>query len=62
MSDPIPNLPANDPVSVRLDATVLRVLMDTIPDQIYFKDLDSRIVRNNNAHARALGAKSPVDC
>ncbi|MEO6992321.1 MAG: SpoIIE family protein phosphatase, partial [Lacunisphaera sp.] len=41
---------------------VLRVLMDTIPDQIYFKDLDSRIVRNNNAHARALGAKSPVDC
>lgn len=62
MPDSISNLPANDPVSVRLDATVLRVLMDTIPDQIYFKDLHSRFVRNNNAHARALGAKSPDDC
>jgi sigma-B regulation protein RsbU (phosphoserine phosphatase) len=36
--------------------------MDTIPDRIYFKDLQSRIVRNNAAHARALGAESPEAC
>jgi sigma-B regulation protein RsbU (phosphoserine phosphatase) len=36
--------------------------MDTIPDRIYFKDLQSRVVRNNLAHARALGAISPDDC
>jgi len=60
--DPIRHLPENVPASERLDAAILHVLMDTIPDQIYFKDLQSRFVRNNNAHARALGAKSPADC
>lgn len=41
---------------------ILRQLMDTIPDKIYFKDLESRFVRNNAAHARSLGAASPADC
>jgi phosphoserine phosphatase RsbU/P len=45
-----------------LDSTILRLLMDTIPDRIYFKDLESRIVRNNAAHARSLGASSPEEC
>jgi sigma-B regulation protein RsbU (phosphoserine phosphatase) len=36
--------------------------MDTIPDRIYFKDLQSRIVRNNLAHAHSLGATSPEEC
>lgn len=36
--------------------------MDTIPDRIYFKDRASRIVRNNVAHARSLGAASPDEC
>jgi sigma-B regulation protein RsbU (phosphoserine phosphatase) len=45
-----------------LDSIILRVLMDTIPDHIYFKDLDSRFVRNNAAHAASLGAASPDDC
>lgn len=41
---------------------ILRVLMDTLPDHIYFKDLRSRFVRNNAAHAAALGASSPEAC
>ncbi|HVS50731.1 MAG TPA: SpoIIE family protein phosphatase [Opitutaceae bacterium] len=45
-----------------LDSDILRVLMDTIPDRIYFKDLASRIVRNNLAHARSLGAAAPEEC
>jgi sigma-B regulation protein RsbU (phosphoserine phosphatase) len=36
--------------------------MDTIPDKIYFKDRESRFVRNNAAHARSLGAASPAEC
>ncbi len=38
------------------------MLMDNIPDRIYFKDLQSRFVRNNAAHARSLGAVSPDEC
>ncbi len=45
-----------------LDSSILRVLMDTSPDRIYFKDLQSRFVRNNAAHARSLGAHSPEEC
>ena len=44
------------------DAEILGLLMETIPDRIYFKDRQSRIVRNNTAHARALGAVSPEAC
>jgi sigma-B regulation protein RsbU (phosphoserine phosphatase) len=45
-----------------LDSTILRLLMDTIPDHIYFKDRESRFVRNNAAHAASLGAGSPDAC
>jgi phosphoserine phosphatase RsbU/P len=45
-----------------MDSAILRVLMDTIPDRIYFKDRESRIVKNNIAHAHALGAASPEEC
>lgn len=46
------------PPSESLDSVILLALMDTIPDKIYFKDLQSRFVRNNPAHARSLGAPS----
>ena len=45
-----------------MDSAILRVLMDNIPDRIYFKDHQSRFVRNNLAHARSLGVASPDDC
>jgi sigma-B regulation protein RsbU (phosphoserine phosphatase) len=50
------------PAPESLDSSLLRTLMDTSADRIYFKDLESRIVRNNAAHARSLGAPSPESC
>ncbi len=44
-----------------LDSEILRSLMETIPDRIYFKDLDSRFVGVNAAQARWLGAASPAE-
>ena len=52
----------SSPSAESLDSSILRVLMDNSPDRIYFKDLQSRFVRNNAAHARSLGAASPADC
>ena len=45
-----------------LDASIVRVLLETIPDRIYFKDLQSRFVRNSAAQARLLGVSSPELC
>lgn len=50
------------PADAMLDSSIVRVLMDTIPDHIYFKDRQSRFVRNNASHARSLGATSSADC
>jgi PAS domain S-box-containing protein len=41
---------------------LLRVLMESIPDLIYFKDAESRFTRINREHARALGAADPGEC
>jgi sigma-B regulation protein RsbU (phosphoserine phosphatase) len=59
-SSPLP--PPSSPANGALDPSILRMLMDTIPDRIYFKDLDSRFVLNNLAHARSLGVSSPEQC
>jgi PAS domain S-box-containing protein len=40
---------------------LLRMLMDSMPDTIYFKDLQSRFTRVNRAQAEVLGLKSPED-
>ena len=39
----------------------LQTLLDTIPDQIYFKDVDSHFVRVSRAVANTLGVKNPED-
>jgi phosphoserine phosphatase RsbU/P len=54
------NAPQPKP-SDSLDSDILRSLMETIPDRIYFKDLDSRFVCVNTAQAKWLGAASPAE-
>jgi PAS domain S-box-containing protein len=38
-----------------------RMLIDSLPDYLFVKDIDSRIVLNNLAHAHALGVSHPRD-
>lgn len=40
---------------------LMRTLMDTIPDTIWFKDTESRFLRVNKAQAKRLGANEPSD-
>ena len=58
MSDTSPN-PSSAPES--LDSAILRLLMENLPDRIYFKDLKSRFVRVNHAHAEWLGVADPAE-
>jgi len=44
-----------------LDSEILRMLMEAIPDRIYFKDTQSRFVRVNAAYAKWHGFASPAD-
>lgn len=62
MSDQHASTLPTDANGYPLEAEILRILMENIPDRIYFKDLQSRFVRNNAAHARSLGARSPEEC
>lgn len=57
MPDPTPS-PATVGHEI-LDSEILWLLMETIPDRIYFKDLQSRFVRVNRAHAEWLGVAGP---
>lgn len=60
-SAPPTGQPTPDATAESLDSTILRLLMETIPDRIYFKDLQSRFVRVNYAHAQWLGVGSPTE-
>jgi PAS domain S-box-containing protein len=42
---------------IEQERELLRVLMESIPDLIYFKDSDSRFTRINREHARTLGVQ-----
>jgi PAS domain S-box-containing protein len=39
---------------------ILETFMNTVPDKIYFKDLDGRITNANKAHAAAYGFTDPL--
>src|SRR4051812_27771156 len=47
------------PSTESLDSAILRLLMETITDRLYFKDLQSRFVRVNQAYATWQGFASP---
>jgi len=53
--------PAPSPTPESLDTATLRLLMENLPDRIYFKDLKSRFVRVNHAHAEWLGVADPAE-
>lgn len=40
------------------DSSLLRTLIDSLPDHLYVKDTEGRYLLNNLAHVRALGAES----
>jgi sigma-B regulation protein RsbU (phosphoserine phosphatase) len=61
MSDPSSGLSSPPGTGESLDSAILRLLMDTLPDRIYFKDLNSRFLRVNRAHAHWLNAGSPEE-
>jgi len=46
---------------LREEIFLLHTLMDTIPDQIYFKDRNSRFTRINSAEAKVFGLTSPSE-
>lgn len=45
---------------IRRDQHLLEILMNNIPDAIYFKDTESRFLRINLAHARRFGLAEPA--
>jgi len=50
--------PERSNAALAADASLLRAVVDNLPDYIYVKDTQSRFVLNNRAHLRVLGAQS----
>jgi len=40
---------------------LLQMMLDHMPDQIYFKDAQSRFIRNSRSQAKALGLSDPAE-
>ncbi len=43
------------------DATLLNILMKSLPDTIYFKDTEGRFIRVNEQQSKILGVASPTE-
>ena len=43
------------------ERSLFNLLMENLPDYIYFKDLASRFIRTSRSHARALGLQDPAE-
>ena len=41
--------------------SLLQMMLDHMPDQIYFKDVQSRFIRNSRSQAKALGLSDPAE-
>lgn len=44
---------------LRREQFLLRALLDNLPDHIYFKDAESRFIRNSKSHALSFGLTDP---
>jgi PAS domain S-box-containing protein len=40
---------------------LLQMMLDYVPDHVYFKDLQSRFIRNSRSQARAMGLSDPAE-
>ena len=47
--------------ALRTEQYLMRTLLDTLPDSIYFKDIQSRFIRINQFQARKLGGNTPEE-
>lgn len=47
--------------ALRREQELMQILLDNVPDAIYFKDLQSRFVRINPAHALIMGFQNPQE-
>jgi PAS domain S-box-containing protein len=47
--------------ALQQEQSLVTSLMDTIPDTIYFKDVQGRFIRTNKAQAKKLGVADPKD-
>jgi PAS domain S-box-containing protein len=45
--------------ALKKEQYLMRMLMDTVPESIYFKDAQGRFIRVNQSQARTLGANDP---
>ncbi len=46
---------------VEFERFLLSILLDTVPDSVYFKDADSRFIRLSRSCARKMGLRDPRD-